>query len=65
MNKKAIALALLVIGAGLLFWGYQESQVVTNKLARNLTNKWDTETMLLLISGAVCVALGGFGLLRK
>lgn len=65
MNKKALALVALVIGLGLLFWGYQESQTFTNKLSRSLVNEWDTQTMLLLIGGAACSAFGLFGLIRK
>lgn len=65
MNRKALALVVLVIGLGLLFWGYQESQTLGNKLSRSLANEWDTKTMLLLIGGAACSAFGLFGLFRK
>lgn len=65
MNRKMFALAALVIGLGLLFWGYQDSQAFGNKLSRSLTNEWDTQTMLLLICGAASTAVGLFGLLRK
>lgn len=65
MNKKMISLALLVVGLGLLFWGYQDSQALGNKFSRSLTNNWDTETMLLLIGGAACAAVGAFGLFKK
>ncbi|MDF1779672.1 MAG: DUF3185 family protein [Alcanivoracaceae bacterium] len=65
MNSKTTAIVVLVIGLGLLFWGYQESQVLGNQLSRSLTNKWDTTTMILFIAGSACTAFGLFRLFRK
>ncbi len=65
MNKKAIAVVALIVGVGLLFWGYQESQGLGNQLSRSLTNKFDTQTMILFIAGAACTGFGLFTLLRK
>ena len=65
MNRKAIALVAIVIGIGLLFWGYQESQVIGNRFARALTNEWNTKTMVLCIAGAASLVFGLFTFFRK
>jgi len=65
MNKQALGIVALIVGAGLLFWGYQESQGFGNQLSRTLTNKFDTETMILFIAGAACAGFGLFSLFRK
>lgn len=65
MNNQAIGIIALIVGAGLLFWGYQESQSYGNQFSRALTNKFDTTTMVLFIAGAACCGFGAFSLFRK
>ncbi|EKE67753.1 DUF3185 family protein [Gallaecimonas xiamenensis] len=65
MKGKLLGLVLVVAGAGLAFWGYQESQTFNKTIAAELTGELDSRTMTLYIAGAVCMVLGLVGLLRK
>lgn len=57
-QKKIIALALLVVGAGLVFWGWQMSDSVTAQLSKSLTGSLTDEVMWRYIGGAVCIVVG-------
>ncbi|KAB7627684.1 DUF3185 family protein [Alkalilimnicola sp. S0819] len=59
-NNKLIGLVLLVVGAILLFFGWQASQSVGEQVAETLTGRFSDETMWYIIGGAVCVVAGGF-----
>ena len=59
-QKQIIALALIVIGAGLIFWGYQMSGSVTARLSKTLTGSFTDNVMWRYIGGAVCIVMGGF-----
>ncbi|WP_406664623.1 DUF3185 family protein [Gallaecimonas sp. GXIMD1310] len=65
MNGKIIGLVLLIIGIGLAFWGYKESQTLNKEITAQLTGEMDSRTMTLYIAGAVCGVLGLIGLLRR
>lgn len=63
--NKAIALALLVVGVILLYFGYQEMQSVASQTKEVLTGQPTDNSMWFLIGGAVAVILGLFGLIKK
>lgn len=63
--NKAIALALLVVGIILLYFGYQEMQSVASQTKEVLTGQPTDNSMWFLIGGAVAVILGLFGLIKK
>lgn len=63
--NKAIALALLVVGIILLYFGYQEMQSVASQAKEVLTGQPTDNSMWFLVGGAVAVILGLFGLLKK
>ncbi|WP_115717274.1 DUF3185 family protein [Gallaecimonas mangrovi] len=65
MNKRIIGLVLLVVGVGLAWWGYQESQTLSKTVESQLTGQMDTRTMSFYIAGAVCAVLGLVGILRR
>lgn len=62
---KMVALILVIAGAGLAYWGYHESQAVSNKLARSLTGETDTTVVVLYIGAILCVGAGLFGLTKR
>ena len=63
--KRLLGIALVVTGAGLLYWGYQTSEGLESRLASAITGAQPDKVMLLYIAGAVCVAVGAFLNLRN
>ena len=61
---KGLYAVLLVIGIGLIIWGFNEHGAFGNKLARALTSKTSDKVMLLWIAGGALSAFGLFGLIR-
>lgn len=61
---KIVGLALLVVGIGLAFWGYQLSGSLSAQLSKALSGAMPDEVMFRYIGGAVCGAVGGFLLLK-
>jgi len=64
-NINAAGIILLVIGIGLLIWGLNLYDAFGNKLSRVLTGTSTNETMLFLISGAVCAVMGAAMIFKK
>ena len=64
-NNKMISLALMVVGAGLAFWGYQKSGGLDSKITSALTGSHTDNVMMLYISGAVCLAVGLYLYIKK
>ena len=62
---KVVGIALIVIGAGLLFWGYQESEGLQSQLSSAITGSHSDNVMMKYIAGAVCLAVGAFMNLKK
>jgi len=62
---KTTSIALIVVGAGLAFWGYQKSGGLESKLTNALTGSHTDNVMMLYISGAVCLAVGAYLYLKK
>jgi len=61
-NNKMIGIALLIIGAGLLFWGYDIYDSAGSQVTRAIGGEAPMKAYALLIGGAVCAALGIFKL---
>jgi len=57
-NNRMMGLALLIIGGGLLFWGYDIYDSVESQLSRSLDGEAPMKAYVLLIGGALCAALG-------
>lgn len=57
-NSKLLSIALMIIGAGLTFWGYQKSQGIGSQLSSAFTGSHSNTTMMLYISGVVCLVIG-------
>ena len=64
-NNKMISIALMVVGAGLAFWGYQKSGGLDSKITSALTGSHTDNVMMLYISGAVCLAVGLYLYFKK
>ena len=58
--NKAIGLALLVIGVGLVYWGYQISETLTSQLTSTISGELPAEVMYRYIGGAACGVAGLF-----
>jgi TRAP-type C4-dicarboxylate transport system permease small subunit len=63
--KLALGVALLVAGALLIWWGYDESQALANRLSRALSGSQTDRVMWKYIAGAVCAAAGTVLLIRR
>ncbi|SMP73596.1 DUF3185 family protein [Desulfonatronum lacustre] len=57
-STQIIGIALLVLGAILLFFGFQSSQAVDDQIMETLTGRLTESTMFLLIAGGVSMAVG-------
>ena len=55
---KLLGIALVVLGAGLIIWGYQLSDSVAAQLTETVSGAMPDEVMMRYIGGAVAVAVG-------
>ena len=55
---KVLGIALIVLGAGLIFWGYQLSGSVAAQLTETVSGSMPDEVMVRYIGGAVCGVVG-------
>ena len=61
-NKKIIGLVLIVIGAVLLYFGFEAADAPLERARESLTGDYSDRTMLYFIGGAAA-AVGGVALL--
>ena len=59
-NSKLLGIVLLVIGIGLLYFGYQSTQSVSGQITETLTGRFTDGTMMYLIGGGAAAAAGAF-----
>lgn len=64
-TNKMASIALMVVGAGLAFWGYQKSGGLESKLTSAITGSNTDNVMMLYIGGAVCLAVGVYLFLKN
>lgn len=65
MNKmKIIGIALLVLGAILLYFGYNAATAPMEEIGEALTGRYSDETMVYLIAGGISAVLGLVMLIR-
>lgn len=62
---KILGIALVVIGLGLAFWGYQLSGSVDSKITRAFTGSYTDKVMIFYIAGAACFVVGIFLSMKK
>lgn len=58
INNKMIGIALLIIGAGLLFWGYDIYDSAGSQVSRAISGEAPMKAYVMLVGGAVCAVLG-------
>ena len=64
-NLKLISIALIVIGIGLLFWGFQISDSLGSQLTKTVTGSHSDKVMTLYIGGAASFIVGIFLFIKK
>ncbi len=57
-QSRIIGIVLIVVGAIVLYFGYNASQSITEQLSETLTGRFTDETMLYFIVGAILVVVG-------
>lgn len=63
-TKKIISLVLIVLGIGLLYWGYDLSNSVGGQLSKTFAGSETDDAMMAYIGGAVSLVVGIY-LIRK
>jgi hypothetical protein len=58
--KSTIAILCLMVGTGLLVWGYRESQTLKGQLHQVLSTSTNNRVTWMYIGGAVLVTAGVF-----
>ncbi|MFZ3063877.1 MAG: DUF3185 family protein [Nitrospirota bacterium] len=64
-TMKIIGIALVVIGLGLAFWGYQLSGSVGSQITKAVTGSDTDKVMTFYISGAVSFVVGIYLFIKK
>ncbi len=64
-SMQIISLALIVIGLGLAFWGYQMSGSVESQISQTLTGSHTDKVMMLFIGGAASFIVGLYLFVKK
>jgi drug/metabolite transporter (DMT)-like permease len=64
-DNKLVGIILAVIGALLLFFGWQSSESLGEQLTETFTGRFTDDTMLFIIGGAVCLAAGLYMAARR
>lgn len=62
---KPVGIALIVIGIGLAFWGYQLSGSIESQLSQALTGSHTDKVMTFYIGGAVSFFIGLYLFIKK
>lgn len=57
-GSRLVGIGFLVIGAFLLYFGFQSTQSVLGELTELTTGRYSNETMMHLVGGAVCAVIG-------
>ena len=64
-SLKAAGIALIAVGAGLAFWGYEKSGGFESRVSNLVSGSPSDNVMILYIAGAACVAAGLFLVVKK
>ena len=58
MDRRVLGIVLVVIGALLLYFGYQKTGAVTERAKQTVTGDYTDRTMLYLVGGAAAGIAG-------
>lgn len=61
---KLIGLLLVVVGAVLLYWGYETQESVGSQVTELVTGTPSDKAMWLLLGGAGCIVVGLYAAVR-
>ena len=61
---KLVGIVLLILGAGLVIWGFKESGSFGSQLVSAVSGS-DDDVMILYIGGAISIAVGAFLYFKK
>lgn len=64
-SMKIISIALMVIGIGLAFWGYQMSGSFGSQVSQTITGSHTDKVMMLFIGGAASFIVGLYLYIKK
>jgi uncharacterized membrane protein YidH (DUF202 family) len=62
MNNKIIGIVAIIIGIGLIAWGYNIYDSAGSQVSRALSGDAPIEAWLGMVGGAICAAFGAFKL---
>ena len=62
---KIAGIALVIIGLGLVYWGYQNSGAIGSQISETFTGSPTDKVMSLYISGAASLVVGLYLSFRK
>lgn len=62
---QVAGLALLVVGGGLMYWGYQMSGSLAAQLTKSVSGAMPDEVMYRYVGGAASVVVGIYLLFRR
>jgi uncharacterized membrane protein YidH (DUF202 family) len=65
MLNKVIGLVLIIVGIGLLYWGYNESQSISSQVSEAFSGTPQDKVMYKYIGGAVALVVGMYLAVRK
>ena len=63
--NQIIGIALIVLGIGLVIWGYQLSQSISSQMYRSLSGSLPDKEMTFFIGGAISFVIGSFLAFRR
>ena len=64
-QMKVISIILMIIGIGLVFWGYQMSGGLGSQLAQTFSGSLTDDVMIRYIGGAVSFIVGLYLYIKK
>lgn len=64
-QKRVLGLGLVIVGAILLYFGFNQANSALGEISETLTGKYSDETMTYLISGGAALLVGLFTLGKK
>ena len=65
MMNRIVSFVLLIAGALLLYFGYQEYNSIGSEIDQAFGGTGSTEALVMLVAGGIAVLLGGSRLLKK
>ena len=64
-TTKLISIALIAVGAGLMFWGYELSGSIGSQITETISGSSPDEVMIRYIAGAACLIAGLYLFFKK